>query len=83
MNWHKRHQVLSQMGDDPEAYITAQAEAKAKEMLAEMQQIPDPKAGANQNPSMMPTDLSQTRNVGSRSGSNWSGPTPLSDILGD
>lgn len=82
MEWHKRHEVISKMGDDPEAYITAQAEAKAKEMLAAMQQVPSPGAPA-QPAQVMPTDLSQTRNVGSRTGSNWGGPTDLSSALGE
>lgn len=82
MEWHKRHEVISQMGDDPEAYIAAQAEAKAKEMLAAMQQVPSPGAPA-QPATVMPTDLSQTRNVGSRTGSNWGGPTDLSSALGE
>lgn len=82
MTWHKRFDMLQQMGDDPQAYIEAQAEAKAKEMLAQMQQIPDPKQ-QNATPQVMPTDLSQTRNVGSRSGSNWGGPTDLSNALGE
>lgn len=81
MSWHKRHEMLTKMGDDPEAYIQAQVQAK----LAELQQIPDPQTpqAAQQAAPVMPTDLSQTRNVGSRSGSNWSGPTALGDALGE
>ena len=82
MEWHKRHEVISKMGDDPEAYIAAQAEAKAKEMLAQMQQVPNPGTPA-QPAQVMPSDLSQARNVGSRTGSNWSGPTDLSSALGE
>lgn len=82
MQWHSRHELMSKMGDDPEAYIKAQAEELAKQMIAETQQIPDPKP-QTQTPSVMPTDLSQTRNVGSRTGSNWSGPTDLSQALGE
>ncbi len=80
MNWHKRYDMLNKMGDDPDAYIQAQVQAK----LAELQNMPDPQTGtAPRAAPVMPTDLSQTRNVGSRSGSNWSGPTPLSDVLGE
>jgi hypothetical protein len=77
MNWHKRHDMLTKMGDDPQAFIDAQVKAK----LAELQNIPEPQSGAPQAAPVMPTDLSQTRNVGSRSGSNWSGPTSLEDIF--
>lgn len=82
VKWHAKQEVLSSLGDDPEAAIRAKAEELAKQMIAETQQIPDPKPQV-QTPSVMPTDLSQTRNVGSRSGSNWSGPTDLSSALGE
>lgn len=78
MEWHKKHDLMTKMGDDPQAFIDAQVQAK----LAELGNIPEPQKGTP-SAQVMPTDLSQTRNVGSRSGSNWSGPTPLSDILGD
>ena len=77
MNWHKRYDVMQKMGDDPDAYINAQVQAK----LAELQNIPDPQA--SNPPPVMPTDLSQTRNVGSRTASNFSGPTPLGSALGE
>lgn len=84
MQWHKRHEIMSKMGDDPEAYIKAQAEELAKQMAAEMGAIPQvPQSQAPATPQVMPTDLSQTRNVGTRSGSNWSGPASLGDALGE
>ena len=81
MAWYARHEVMQKMGDDPQAYIDAQVQAK----LAELQQIPDPQTpqAAPAAAPVMPTDLSQTRNVGSRTGSNWTGPTALGDALGE
>jgi predicted RNase H-like nuclease (RuvC/YqgF family) len=35
----------------------------------------------NQPPPVMPSNLAGARNVGSRSGPPWAGPTPLADIL--
>lgn len=83
VKWHAKQEALASLGDDPQAAIQAQAEELAKQMLAEMQQIPAAQTPATQTPTVMPTDLSQTRNVGSRSGSNWSGPTALGDALGE
>lgn len=83
MNWHKRHEVISKLGDDPEAYINAQVEERAKAMAAELGAIPQAGQQPAQSPQVMPTDLSQTRNVGTRTGSMWSGPTDLSAALGE
>ena len=84
MQWHKRHEIMSKMGDDPAAYIKAQAEEMAKQMAAEMGASPQAsQQQAPATPQVMPTDLSQTRNVGTRTGSMWSGPTDLSAALGE
>ena len=77
--WHKKHEIMTLIGDDPQAYIDAQVQAK----LAELGNIPPPDKPNGQPAPVMPTDLSQTRNVGSRTGSNWTGPTDLSSALGE
>lgn len=42
VKWHKRHATVSAMGDDPEAYIAAQVEARLAERLAAVQPSPAP-----------------------------------------
>mgnify|MGYP006405685577 CR=1 FL=1 len=80
VKWHAKQETLAKLGDDPDAYIQAQVQAK----LAELQGVqPGQQGKPAVNPNTMPTDLSQTRNVGTRTGSNWSGPTPLGDIFKD
>lgn len=80
VKWHARQETLSKLGDDPDAYIEAQVQAR----LAELQGVqPGQTPAPAVDPAAMPTDLSQSRNVGSRTASNWSGPAPLSDILGE
>ena len=80
INWHTKQETLAKLGDDPEAYIEAQVQAK----LAALGGVPSGQPnGSAVDTSALPTDLSQSRNVGSRTASNWSGPAPLGDILGD
>ena len=80
VKWHAKQETLAKLGDDPDAYIQAQVQAK----LAELQGVqPGQQGKPAVNPNAMPTDLSQTRDVGARTSSNWSGPTPLGDIFKD
>ncbi len=71
MSWHQRRSVLNEVGSDPAAY----KEKLKAEILAELQQQPAPVAG------VMPSNLAGARNVGTRSGPAWAGPTPLSSIF--
>lgn len=82
VNWHKRRQVLSEVGEDPEAY---KARVRA-EIMAEMEANGgQPPARTTQTqrqaPPVMPSNLATARNVGSRSGPAWGGPAPLKDIF--
>lgn len=82
LGWHKRHQVQAEIGNDPAAY----RERLKAELLAELQQqqtaTPDePKPQASTTPAVMPSNLAGARNVASRSGPAWSGPTSLTDIF--
>lgn len=71
----KNHRAMQELG----ATNVADLEAKLREkIMAEMQQQA-PLAPAR--PGLPPT-LATERNVGSRAGPAWSGPTPLSDLLG-
>jgi hypothetical protein len=79
--WHKRHQVLAEIGDNPTAY----REKIKAEILAEMnggqqQQQPTQQQVQRQQP-VMPSNLAGARGTGSRSGPEWSGPAPLKDIF--
>lgn len=79
VKWHKKQETFAKIGDDPDAFIEARVQAK----LAELQGVQAPQGKPGLNPSVMPTDLSQNRNVGARSAQNWSGPVPLGDIFKD
>jgi hypothetical protein len=66
----KNQQTMQELG------ATDMETLKAKlreELMAEAQA---------QKPAVIPPSLSTQRSVGARSGPAWSGPTPLSDILG-
>lgn len=67
-----QHSKLAQYGS-----LDAMLEAEKKVWEAEALE----KLKANLTPATVPPTLSNERNVGSRSGPEWSGPTPLSDIL--
>lgn len=76
VEWHRKQQVLAEVGTDPQAY----KEKLKAELLAELQkQAPAP--GAQNSPSAMPSNFATTRNVGTRSGPNWAGPSPIDDIF--
>lgn len=80
VEWYQRTSLLSEIGDDPAAFkakVEAEAEARILEKYGIRQNAPAPMAPA----SVMPSDFTQTRNVGSRSGPAWSGPAPLNDIF--
>ena len=76
--WFDRRKVLNEIGPDPAAY----REKLKAEILAEMQGNPPPNGGINRATApVMPSNLAGARNVGSRSGPQWTGPTPLGDIF--
>lgn len=76
VQWHQRQQAQAEIGDDPAAYkAKVEAEIKAK-LLEEM----GAKPGAQPAP-VLPSNIAGARNVGTRSGPAWAGPTPLTDIF--
>jgi hypothetical protein len=78
VKWHKRQQALSEIGDDPAAYrAKLEAEIRASLETGAQQQTEQ----AQQRPAVMPSNFAAARNVGSRSGPAWAGPTPLNDIF--
>jgi hypothetical protein len=81
VKWHKAQSALSTYGDDPTAY----REKLRAEILAEMQggQLqPGQQAQTSQTPPVMPTNFAGARNAGPASAPAYSGPRPLSDIMG-
>lgn len=76
MEHHNRQQVMQEIGDDPAAYkarvqAEVRAELEAQQAVKEVKTIPSaPSLAANPN-------------VGARAGPAWSGPAPLSELLGE
>lgn len=78
VQWHQRQLAQAEIGDDPAAF-----KAKVEAEILEKYGI---KPGEQQPPvakpaPVMPSNLSGARNVGSRSGPQWSGPPTLADIF--
>lgn len=81
VRWHKEQAALKTYGDDPEAWRTAERERIRAEILAEQGQN-DQQQPAQQRPQSMPTSFAAARNSGPRGAVAFSGPKPLSDIMG-
>lgn len=74
VDWHQKHKVMSEIGSDPVAF----REKIKAEIFAEMKANGGAPASM---PAAMPSNFATARNVGSRSGPSWSGPTPIADIF--
>lgn len=74
--WHGKQKVMSEIGSDPAAY----REKIKAELLAEMQ-ANGGQTQALQPAPVMPSNFATARNVGSRAGPAWAGPTPIADIF--
>lgn len=82
MSWYQRRSVLNEVGSDPAAYRQKLRDELKAEILAELKpEQGNPPANNGQGAPVMPTNLAGARNVGSRTGPAWSGPTPLNDIF--
>lgn len=78
VQWHQRQIAQAEIGDDPAAF-RARVEAELREKItAELQQGNQQQDKPAQ---VLPSNLAGARNVGSRSGPAWSGPTPIIDIF--
>ena len=75
MKWHQREQVMSEIGEDPQAY-RQRIEAEIRAELE--QQQPAPATPSTPKPSNFAT----ARNAGTRKGPSWGGPTSLDSALG-
>lgn len=80
VKWHKAQDAISTYGDDPKAY----REKLRAEIMAEMQggQQQQPQTSQTPPPPNLPTSFAGTRNAGSSTTQAFSGPRPLSDIMG-
>lgn len=76
---YKQSQVLSEIGDDPQAY----RERIKAELLSEIQNGNGPPAAPHHAapPAVMPSDFAGARNAGVRTGPAWTGPPPLGSIF--
>jgi methylphosphotriester-DNA--protein-cysteine methyltransferase len=80
--WHKERQFKAEVGPDPEAY-KARIRAEYLQELRNGKVTDDEprEAAARSAGTVMPSNLSSARSVGSRNGVAWQGPTPLKDIF--
>jgi hypothetical protein len=81
VKWHKEQAALSTYGDDPEAWRTSEREKMKAELLAEMQGG-QPAPQVQQAQQAMPSNFAGSRSNGPRSTASFSGPMPLSEIMG-
>jgi hypothetical protein len=79
VRWHKKEAALSTYGDDPEAWRTSEREKMKAELLAEMQ---GGQPQVQQAQQAMPSNFAGSRSNGPRSTASFSGPMPLSEIMG-
>jgi hypothetical protein len=82
LDWHRRRQVLTEVGNDPAAY----RERIRQELLAEMRGTngAPPAAAAppgNRPNGTLPTSFATAQNSGSRTTGGYSGPLSLEDIM--
>lgn len=78
VQWHQHTSTMSEIGSDPAAYKAKLAEEIRAQVMAELQQgNPAPAQAAP----VMPSNFATARNVGTRTGPAWSGPTPIGDIF--
>jgi hypothetical protein len=79
VQWHKQQLAKQEIGDDPAAYrAKLEAEILAKHGLTadgQATEVLPPKT------TVMPSNLTGARNVGTRSAPAWSGPPSLTDIF--
>jgi hypothetical protein len=82
VQWHKQRTVLAEIGNDPDAY----KERIRAEYLQELRHgkttlDEEPRTTARSPGTVMPSNLSNARSVGSRNGPAWQGPTSIKDIF--
>lgn len=76
VQWHQRQLAQAEIGDDPAAF-----RQKVEAEVLEKYGIKPGEQPVKQAPQVMPSNLANARNVGTRAGPAWSGPTALADIF--
>ena len=74
----RKHQALDRIGADPEAALKAAYEKGRTEALAALKAEAEKKAKARES---IPESLAGEPNVGDRKSPEYSGPTPIEEIL--
>ena len=80
VRWYKEQTALKTYGDDPEAFITAEVERRIAAQGG--QQVQTQSAQHQQQTQAMPSSFAAARNNGPRAAVAFSGPKPLSEIMG-
>jgi hypothetical protein len=80
VQWHQHTQTMAEIGSDPAAYKTKLRDELKAELMAELQQGQQP--GAERPAPVVPSNFATGRNVGTRAGPAYAGPSPLDEILG-
>jgi hypothetical protein len=82
VQWHQHTQTMAEIGSDPAAYKTKLRDELKAELMAELQQgqqQPD----AQRPAPVVPSNFATGRNVGTRAGPAYAGPSPIDEILGN
>ena len=82
VQWHQHTQTMAEIGSDPAAYKAKLAEEIRAQVMAELQQGQQQPGAARPAP-VTPSNFATGRNVGSRAGPAYAGPSPIDEILGN
>lgn len=80
VRWHKQQRTLQEVGEDPAAYKARLRAEILAEMQAESGAEPSEQQPAAKPP--LPTSFASQRSGAPRGGTGFSGPRPLSEIMG-
>lgn len=81
VQWHKQRSALQEVGSDLEAYKAKVRAEYLEELRHGKPTLDEPQEAARSPGSVMPSNLSSARSVGSRNGPAWQGPTSIKDIF--
>jgi hypothetical protein len=81
VQWHKQRSALQEVGSDLDAYKAKIRAEYLEELRHGKPTLDEPREAARSPGSVMPSNLSAARSVGSRNGPAWQGPTSIKDIF--
>jgi hypothetical protein len=81
VQWHKQRSALQEVGSDLDAYKAKIRAEYLEELRHGKPTLDEPRETARSPGSVMPSNLSAARSVGSRNGPAWGGPTSIKDIF--